>query len=326
MVVLTAISCSSSPDKTHEHEFDTAWTTDDKYHWHACKVEGCKEVKDKSAHIEAWMYDEAASTGTSAKLNKVCPVCEKPLASQTLTEGFKVVSDAAGLKAAVLEDNCKIILNANIELEDYLELSKDVVLYGNGKKLTIKCNQADYGASGLYIKAPKKVEIRDLVVNAGSNYSAQTALIYVHGCEADVEIMNVTLNCAPSNTITSPPIGIQNTYDAKGKFTVKNCLISNAKYGMYFNSISNSVIEENTIVGTFYTGIAIAGDSDSYPCKNVTIKNNVLKDVASKNFEAIQYNCGIWIGKHTENVVESNNDITLAETCANGKKVYIEGK
>ena len=40
----------------------------------------------------------------------------------------------------------------------------------------------------------------------------------------------------------------------------------------------------------------------------------------------MKYNCGIWIGKHTENVVESNNDITLAETCTNGKKVYIEGK
>ena len=85
--------------------------------------------------------------------------------------------------------------------------------------------------------------------------------------------------------LAHPPIGIQNTYDAKGKFTVKNCLISKAKYGMYFNSISNSVIEGNTIDGTFYTGIAIAGDSDSYPCKNVTIKNNVLKDVASKNYE-----------------------------------------
>ena len=323
MVAFTFISCDE-PEALHVHKFSTEWKTDDTYHWHECTVDGCTEIKDKAEHSveKAWIYDEKASTPTEIKLIRKCSICSKELKVQTLTEGFKLVANAEALESAVLEDNCKIILTADISLNDYLELAKDVEIYGNGHKLTIRCKEPDYGASGLYIKAPQKVVIRDLTIEAGSNYSVQTALIYKHYCDADVEIENVILNCNPNSTFENPAIGIQNTYDKKGKFTVKNCTITNAKYGMYFNALSDSVIDGNTIEGTLYNGIAIAGDNVDYPCKNVTISNNILKNVASKNYDAIMYNCGIYIGENTDNIITDGNDITLSEKSTNGKEIY----
>lgn len=49
-IVSSSEELSSSSEEEHVHTWNTTWSYDDDYHWHACS--GCSEVKDKEAH--AW--------------------------------------------------------------------------------------------------------------------------------------------------------------------------------------------------------------------------------------------------------------------------------
>ena len=42
-------SSQESQSSEHIHVWNTKWSYDDDYHWHACS--GCSEIKDKEAHV-----------------------------------------------------------------------------------------------------------------------------------------------------------------------------------------------------------------------------------------------------------------------------------
>ncbi len=312
LVALVIISCD---EPKHEHAYGTEWKHDETNHWLECS---CGEKSKVAAHT----YGEWKASSKEGKVERKCTVCE-----YVETADGVVVTTAEGFKAAVASEN-KIKLAADIELEDYINISKSIELDGNGHTLTMACKSQDYGASGLHITGDdvKSVLVKDITLKAKGKYPSQTALVYINSSVADVSLENVVMECNPDGTLTNStaPIGIQSIYREKGSISVKGCTIKGAKYGMYFNSISDGVIEDNTIDGTFYSGIILAGDHGSerkYDSKNVAIKNNVLKNVASENYEILMYNCGIYIGEHTSNITVEGNDVTLAATSTNGKAI-----
>ena len=56
--MLTLCACSK-----HEHEYDTAWQSDETSHWHVCTGKDCAEIADKADHV----YDNACDA--------TCNVC-----------------------------------------------------------------------------------------------------------------------------------------------------------------------------------------------------------------------------------------------------------
>ncbi len=313
LVALVIISCD---EPKHEHAYGTEWKYDETNHWHVCE---CGEKSELAAHT----YGEWKASSKEGKVERKCTVCE-----YVETADGVVVKTADEFKSAVEVEDNKIKLAADIELEDYISISKSIELDGNGHTLTMACKSQDYGASGLHITGDdvKSVLVKDITLKAKGSYPSQTSLVYIHYSAADVALENVVMECNPDGTLTksTAPMGVQSVYREKGKISVKGCTIKGAKWGMYFNSISDGVIEDNTIDGTWYNGIILAGDHGSerkYDSKNVVIKNNVLKNVASENYEEIAYNCGIYIGEHTSNITVEGNDVTLAATSTNGKAI-----
>jgi parallel beta-helix repeat protein len=233
------------------------------------------------------------------------------------------VADAQSFRAAVANGG-QIRLTQDIALEDYIEIAEGVEIFGNGKTLTIACAQPDFGASGLFITSSDDVTIQNLTIKASSSYGAQMALIYLNGSSGNVTLENLVLDCNPNNVYSSPAFGIQTTYDVTSEIQIEGCSISNAKYGMYFNSISNSNVINNTITNTKYNGIVVAADNENYPCNNVVVGDNVLANVASENYPVVQYNCGIYIGKYVDNVSYWGNYVQLSPDSEDGVGIYVE--
>ncbi len=317
-VTCTVCGYSTYDEKTEKaatgHTLEYKVSEDDTKHYQACT--NCSYKTEEASHT----FGEWGKSSENGYIERKCTDC-------AYVEKIKgvVVATAAELKAAVTVANSKIKLIADITLDNYLTISKSIELDGNGHTLTIGCKSADYGASGLYITGEdvETVLVKDITLKAGSNYPSQTALVYIHYCSADVALENVVMECNPDGNLTTLPIGVQSVYREKGKISVKGCTINGAKYGMYFNSISDGAIENNTIDGTLYNGIVLAGDNtdNKYDIKNVVIKDNTLKNIASRNFVHIAYNCGIYIGEHTSNITVEGNSVTLAGTCTDGKEI-----
>ena len=233
------------------------------------------------------------------------------------------VADAASFRAAVANGG-QIRLTQDIALEDYIEISEGVEIFGNGKTLSIACAQPNFGASGIYITSSDDVTIQNLNIAASSAYGAQMALIYLNGCSGDVTLENLFLDCNPENAYDNPAFGIQTTYDVTSQIQIDGCTINNAKYGMYFNSISNSNVVNNTINNTMYNGIVVAADNPNYTCENVVVGNNILTNVATQNYPIVQYNCGIYIGRYVDNVSYWGNYVQLSSNSTDGVGIYVE--
>lgn len=84
--------------------------------------------------------------------------------------------------------------------------------------------------------------------------------------------------------------------------------ISDMKYGMYFNSISNIEVTGNIIEDTRYSGIVFYGKPE-YPCDNIIVKKNILNNIASStdSFDEIYY-VGVGFYYYGDNItVEESN-------------------
>lgn len=73
-----SITLTIEPEKvTHNHVFDTKWTTDKSFHWHKCIEDGCDgTISDKAEHtVSDWIVDREATTISAGSRHKECTVC-----------------------------------------------------------------------------------------------------------------------------------------------------------------------------------------------------------------------------------------------------------
>ena len=57
---------------TDEHEYDSAWSSDDTGHWHECP---CGDTTDFEAHTYTWIIDTDATEFTAGVMHEECVVC-----------------------------------------------------------------------------------------------------------------------------------------------------------------------------------------------------------------------------------------------------------
>lgn len=113
--VLAIASCNKKDD-THTHTFDTAWTSDDTYHWHKSTC-GHDEVSGKEEH----KWDEG-KVGTDGKVF-TCTVCGKTksenisIETVTLSAPKGAPAIAVASLAKVKEENYNFVAATNISSE-----------------------------------------------------------------------------------------------------------------------------------------------------------------------------------------------------------------
>ena len=95
---------------------------------------------------------------------------------------------------------------------------------------------------------------------------------------------------------------------AQGTVSVKNCSITNFKYGMYFNNAKNLEVTGNTINGTLYNGIMVDTAVEGH---DVKVNNNTLKNISYANYNDAFYSSGISFGKTVTTKECIDNNITM---------------
>lgn len=106
-------------------------------------------------------------------------------------------------------------------------------------------------------------------------------------------------------------VGITTPYSRDiGYVKILKNRLDDLKYGMYFNSMHDILVSENTIDDTLRTGINFAGSLD-IPCYNITVTTNNLLNINSAEFYHRLYDAGISFYSHGEGVVAEDNTIDL---------------
>lgn len=149
------------------------------------------------------------------------------------------------------------------------------------------------------------------------------AAIYISGNgteDAGIVIENCEFIGADSVEAASGGSGIISGATYGDHLTIKGCTFTNVKHGMWFNGISNSVIEDNILGGVKYTGIRIEAGSE-----NVVVSGNTMTDVASADYDYDEFASGIWVGANSA-VTLKDNDITIHEGSSHGKEIVHNGR
>lgn len=207
-----------------------------------------------------------------------------------------------------------------LKANESIVLDKKLTIQGVGKETVIKGSAiTDYG-NGLFTfnSGSEGSVLKNLTVEYTSS-AAQRAAVYFNygftGSQDNVtKIQNVAFTSGKSDTDRNEEkaIAISSTYIDGGYVEISGCSINNFAYGMYFNGIHNLTIENNTIDGTKYNAINIAGDKPEYDCTDIVIKDNVMTDISYGNYgDDGTYSSGINFGSAVNNVNMENNDITM---------------
>ena len=198
-------------------------------------------------------------------------------------------------------------------------LNKKLTIQGSGADTVIKgTGTADYG-NGLFTftGGSEGSVLKDLTINYTAT-GAQRAAVYFNdgftGGSADnvTKIQNVDF--VGGSLDNEKAFGITSSYITGGYIEVSGCSFKNFAYGMYFNRVHDLTIEGNTIDGTRYNAINIAGDGDE--CSNIVIRDNTLTNISYANYDSDIYSSGINIGLAVSDVNIESNDITML----NGKE------
>ena len=287
-----------------------------------------------AGETEIWSY-ESSKTNTVARKNLV----RMPVVKISSSEGTIVteVGDADALKAAIAAGG-EVVLSADIELSEILTVEKNVVLDGNGHKITSSATRAinvsgatDVTIKNLTIEASgerainviqntKKVTI-DNVIATAANYTVNVAS---SAPGAVVNIDNSTLSGLCTVNVSSPSteVTVENsTINCNDNNTTKG--ESYAAISLNKEAIGGKIIATNTVVN-------VTEGSDSYKGRNgaengeVTI-NGSTEDVVVMVAAIIYPNSdyyhafasldgAIQFDKDNDGVVTLIRDITVDET------------
>ena len=232
-------------------------------------------------------------------------------------------ANGAALTAAVkaAKDGDTIVLTAGtyeLDANECIILNKKLTIQGTGEDTIIKgSSTTDYG-NGLFTftGGSEGSVLKDLTIEYTST-GAQCSAVYFNGGFAGGDDNNVTkiqnVNFVGGSSLESigKEMAITSTYTKGGFIEITGCSFENFAYAMYFNAIHDLTIADNTIDGTKYNAINIAGDSEQYGCSNIVIRDNVLTNISYANYDVPEYSSGIRIGQNVSSVTLENNDITM---------------
>lgn len=163
--------------------------------------------------------------------------------------------------------------------------------------------------------------LSDLTINftSAKRDSAAVFLTNTFGVAdfTETTIENVTFIGADELENVGQETAIITATSAQGTVSVKNCSITNFKYGMYFNNAKNLEVTGNTIDGTLYNGIMVDTAVEGH---DVKVNNNTMRNISHADYDDAFYSSGISFGKTVTTKEYTGNSITML----NGKTAIYE--
>ena len=206
----------------------------------------------------------------------------------------------------------------NVTADECIIIDKKLTIKGAGESTVIKgSGTTDYGLGFFTFNAGSEGSvIEDLTINYNATGAQRSAIYFNYGFGGDADnvtqIKNVNFKGADSleNIKDEKAIAIGSTYIDGGYIEISGCTIENFAYGMYFNAVHDLTITGNTINGTKYNGINIAGDG-AIACENIIIASNKLTNIAAANYDSDLYSSGISVGQNSSDINIESNDISM---------------
>ena len=206
----------------------------------------------------------------------------------------------------------------NVTADECIIIDKKLTIKGAGESTVIKgSGTTDYGLGFFTFNAGSEGSvIEDLTINYNATGAQRSAIYFNYGFDGDADnvtqIKNVNFKGAYSleNIKDEKAIAIGSTYIDGGYIEISGCTIENFAYGMYFNAVHDLTITGNTINGTKYNGINIAGDG-AIACENIIIASNKLTNIAAANYDSDLYSSGISVGQNSSDINIESNDISM---------------
>lgn len=263
-------------------------------------------VKDVTVSSVGTQYTSPLSTNAANVINVESNFVTEIDNKTGLSEYIKGVPANTTIKLAAGEyENAKGVI-----------VEKPVTLKGNGENTILK--SASDSWSSLWVKKGGEGTVIDGLKVYGAFKD--------NGDKVSNAITIWTSNVIVKNCITMKPeslaetakgyLGISTTYGDFTDIEILNNTINEARYGMYFNSISNSIIDGNTVNGTSYGGIVVAADNEKFGCKDVVVENNTLNNISAEGNSTVYAYALSVPGTSGSNLVEKNNKVTYASTAS----------
>ena len=162
LMVFVAVSCEEEP-AVHSHVYGKEWKSDATNHWHECE---CGEKADVAEHTFEVVKD-------GEELVKKCTVCDYK--AEEKIENAILVTTSDDFVSAVEDGSKTIYLGANLELASTVEISKNLEINLNGKKIEGKGTRvflvkSDVEISGVgTITVEEGIDIDSSVIRVGFN-------------------------------------------------------------------------------------------------------------------------------------------------------------
>ena len=119
----------------HDHEYESGWTTNESYHWHACTFAGCGLTVDKAGHeFDEGVIDSYATPISEGVKTFTCTVCGYAKSENFAFDGV-IVSTIEELNDA-LATGGTIALDADIQTANTIYPTVDTTIIGCGKTIT----------------------------------------------------------------------------------------------------------------------------------------------------------------------------------------------
>ena len=221
------------------------------------------------------------------------------------------------VEAAKSGDTIKILPGTHVmAVNESITINKQLTIKGDGISSTVVGSGSSTAGHSLFNfgAGSEGSTLKDFKIDY-TGTTSDCAAVYFNGGFTDLEkettIENVDFIGADSLDAIGQEIGILSTYITGGNITIKNCDFYNFKYAMYFNSVNGLTVTGNTIDGTKYNAINIAGDSSAEPCTGISISGNTLRNICSGEYYSEEYSSGIRIGVNATDVHVTNNSITM---------------
>ena len=296
-------------------------TYDDLQAWYVTESNG------SLVYVDQLTYEETADGKLAITINHLSTIVLRSGSPNDGNTAVAVIDDQGYTSLEEAIANAKdgdiiTIVADEIDLgnDQGITLNKKLTIQGNGNTVIKGTGTADY-ASGLinFESGSEGSVLKDLTIQYTATGVQRSAVYFGYGFTGGNEnnvtkIQNVNFVGADSleDLTSQTATAITSTYITGGYIEITGCNIENFAYGMYFNAVKNLTISNNTIDGTKYNAINIAGDSSTYPCSDITIEGNTLTNISYADYEDDgTYSSGINIGENAKTVLIESNDITM---------------
>jgi hypothetical protein len=157
-------------------------------------------------------------------------------------------------------------------------LDKKLTIQGSGEETVIIGDYVQNYGNGLFTftGGSEGTVLKDMTIQYTESGTQQAAVYFDYGftggsADEVTKIQNVHFIGGEGLDSIGGAMAIGSTYTTGGFVEISGCQIENFKYGMYFNAMHDLSITNNTIDGTSYNAINIAGDGET-SCENITIE------------------------------------------------------